>query len=250
MECYIDSKNSEQNKENRHHDPVGFLDTLTDTKHQDDHTNEQRNNLPAIISKGTGHLPEFCSESICVRWRQSSSGEGTNHIFQNPSHDNSIADSHGKGAEYRNVSKKFSCTAVPFDFTRITKCIYRTGAGCSPKTHFADDSGKTDQCHKKKIRKQIGTASVHGDSGWKHPDIAHTHGRADTGQNKSPFIVKRISFFHLLLVPRIHKLNVSMIHDWSRKVNEKEHQTNYRKNSIPNTTTQQMTATGKSPAPA
>ena len=36
-----------------------------------------------------------------------------------------------------------------------------------------------------------------------------------------------------------------MIHDWSRKVNEKEHQTNYRKNSIPNTTAQQMTATGK-----
>ena len=31
---------------------------------------------------------------------------------------------------------------------------------------------------------------------------------------------------------------------------KKNYQTNYRKNSIPNTTSQQMTATGKSPAPA
>ena len=33
-----------------------------------------------------------------------------------------------------------------------------------------------------------------------------------------------------------------MIHDWSRKVNEKEHQTNYRKNSIPNTYGAMLTA--------
>ena len=83
-------------------------------------------------------------------------------------------------------------------FTGKAEGVDRAGAGGTAKAHFADNSRKADQDDKDKIRDQESTASVEGDAGWKHPDIAHADCRTDAGQYKAPSAVKRFSFSHII----------------------------------------------------
>ena len=83
-------------------------------------------------------------------------------------------------------------------FTGNAEGVDRAGTGGTAKAHFADNPRKADQDDKDKIRDQESTASVEGDAGWKHPDIAHADCRTDAGQYKAPSAVKRFSFAHII----------------------------------------------------
>ena len=66
------------------------------------------------------------------------------------------------------------------------KGAYRAGAGGAAECHFPDNAGKAYHNDKEEIGKQKGAAAVFGDSGGKHPYIAHSNGGTDAGQDKSP----------------------------------------------------------------
>lgn len=61
-----------------------------------------------------------------------------------------------------------------------------TGAGGPAKGHLSDDAGQTDDDNKEKIGQKKGASAVFGDSGGKHPYIAHAHSRADAGKDEPP----------------------------------------------------------------
>lgn len=63
---------------------------------------------------------------------------------------------------------------------------YRAGAGGAAECHFPDNARKAYHNDKEEIGKQKGAAAVFGDSGGKHPYIAHSNGGTDAGQDKSP----------------------------------------------------------------
>lgn len=173
-----------------------FSITTSNTIHQDKHTDHKSSQLPEIVSPGRCHAAEFGTKGLNICRSQGGSCKSSDHISEDPAHDNGIADSHGKCTGNRDPSKGFAQFPPAFWFAGKTKSINGAGTCSTPETHLTDHPCKSDQCHKNKIRDQKRSPSIQGNSGRKHPDISHSNRRPDTGQNEPPAAVKRFSLFH------------------------------------------------------
>ena len=71
------------------------------------------------------------------------------------------------------------------------------GAALRPtaQCEFLNDTGRTDQ----KYEQEVGDQECHAPELLYHdgeaPNITHTDGRANTGQNKAPFTLKTVAIF-------------------------------------------------------
>ena len=147
-------------EEHRHHDLIRFLDTISDTEHQDYNSNYKCDDLPQIVAEGRSHSTKRCGEGIDIARGKRASGKCSDHVFQNPSHDDGIPNRHRKRTKHRDKTERFADLAFATGFSCGTKGVNRTGSCASSEAHLPDDTGRCNQYNKDKIRDKVGTASI------------------------------------------------------------------------------------------
>ena len=88
------------------------------------------------------------------------SGKCSDHVFQNPSHDDGIPNRHRKRTKHRDKTERFADLSFAAGFTCGTKGVNRAGSCASSEAHLPDDTGRCNQYNKDKIRDKVGTASI------------------------------------------------------------------------------------------
>ena len=202
----IDAKDHKQYKEDRHHHFIGLFDAASNAVHQDKHADHKSSQLPEIISPGRGHASEFGAKGLNICRCQGRACKGSEHISEDPSHNNRITDSHGQCTDHRYPAQCFAQPSFASGFTGHAEGVNGPGTCPTAKAHLTDHSGKANECHENKIRDQERSPSIQGNSGGKHPDISHSNRRPDAGQNEPPAAVKRFSFFHINKISSLHLL--------------------------------------------
>ena len=187
---------NKQNEEQRHHNFVCFFDPFADTEHCDQHTDHQCAKLPSVIAEGTCHAAESTCIAINICVSQGGACECADSIFQDPAHNNGIANGHSQSTDHRDQPQSFPQFAFALAFQSHTEGIYGAGTGRAAEGHFTDHAGSADQYNKDEIRDDEGSAAIEGYPGREHPKVAHTNSRADTGKNKTKSGGKRITVFH------------------------------------------------------
>ena len=172
-----------------------FFNTAGYAQYHDDKGDNQSHGLPEIIAEGSGHGAKSKGKAVHIAGSQCSAGQGTGAVAKDPAHDDRVSDSQGKGAQNRDISDGFSQTPSFSPAGHgLAKGAYRAGAGGAAECHFPDNARKAYHNDKEEIGKQKGAAAVFGDSGGKHPYIAHSNGGTDAGQDKSPNLFSRNPF--------------------------------------------------------
>ena len=80
--------------------------------------------------------------------------KGSEHISEDPSHNNRITDSHGQCTDHRYPAQCFTQPSFAFGFAGHAEGVNGPGTCPTAKAHLTDHPGKADQCHKNKIRDQ------------------------------------------------------------------------------------------------
>ena len=127
-------------------------------------------------------------EGVHPLQRGQGAGERVGGVLEDPAGDYGVADGQGQGAQHRNKTQQTARLGrAETHFGGGAEGVHRAGARGPAEGHLTDDAGGTNDDHKNQIGDEKSGASVLGDAGGEEPDIAHSHGRTDAGQDKTPF---------------------------------------------------------------
>ena len=141
-------------KEYRHHHFIHFLNPLADSHEHNCKSEQKPQEVPAYTSKINCKFPKISSHIFCLH---QFSGNRSPKIFQKPSHHNRIANCNSQRSENRNHSNNLARNASLRPKPHLhcfCKSSDRTAFYTSSESHLTDDSRKSKQDNKNKIRDQ------------------------------------------------------------------------------------------------
>ena len=193
---------TKKEKQDRHHDLVGLFNAAGNAERHDEKAHRNCDHDPDICAPRVGSGIEAADDRIHVLTHgRQSAVKRQKCILEDPTHDAGVADGQRQRPEHRDVTDELARLA--FAEARLgahAERADRTGAARAAECKFSDDAGRGDEDDKEEVRDEEGHAAPLGHQRREAPDVAHTDGRADAGDDEAAAAAKAVAVIDVCVI--------------------------------------------------
>ena len=211
----IDAQDHKQEEQSGHHDLIGLFNAVAHAECHDGQRGHQTHDQPYAVADAEDtvaeHHAQGLAQSLCLGsgaaegaadgrhiGAHSVQAAGNTHpaVLEDPAHDHGVADSQHHRADDGERADGLAQPLITGAFLgSLAEGDHGAALRPTAQCEFLNDTGRTDQ----KYEQEVGDQERHAPELLHHdgeaPNITHTNGRANAGQNKAPFALKTVAIF-------------------------------------------------------
>ena len=199
---HIDSERDKEEKQDRHHDLVGFFNAAGNTERHDEKAHRNCDHDPDVRAPRAGSGIEAADDRIHILTHgRQAAVKRQKRILEDPAHDAGVADGQCQRPEHRDVTDELARLA--FSEARLGAHTERADRACAARAaecKLPDDAGRGDEDDKEEVRDEEGHAAPLGHQRREAPDVAHADGRADAGDDEAAAAAKAVAVIDVCVI--------------------------------------------------